>query len=167
MLALADVGDEALVLLRGAESEDAGDGGDYQRVPPGQQRSRGRVPELVQFVVDVRILLDVGVGARDVGLRLVVVVVADEVLDGVVREELLELGCELGGEGLVVCEHQGGPLDALDDARHREGLAAARDAEQGLVSQPVVDTVDHTIYGLRLVAGRSELGGYLEVGHIR
>ena len=33
------------------------------------------------------VLLDVGVGARDVGLGLVVVVVADEVLDRVVGEE--------------------------------------------------------------------------------
>jgi len=37
------------------------------------------------------LLLDVGVGGRDVRLGLVVVVVGDEVLDRVVREEALEL----------------------------------------------------------------------------
>jgi hypothetical protein len=42
----------------------------------------------VDLVVDRGVLLDVGVARRDVGLGLVVVVVADEVLDGVVGEEL-------------------------------------------------------------------------------
>ena len=62
----------------------------------------GGVAQLVDLLVDVGVLFDVGVGAGDVGLRLVVVVVADEVLDGVLGEELLELAVELGGEGLVV-----------------------------------------------------------------
>src|SRR2546422_3824913 len=39
---------------------------------------------------------------RSVGLGLVVVVVRDEVADGVVREILPELAVQLGGQGLVV-----------------------------------------------------------------
>jgi hypothetical protein len=54
------------------------------------------VAQLVDLLVDVGVLGDVGVGARDVGLRLIVVVVADEVLDGVLGEELAELAVELG-----------------------------------------------------------------------
>jgi len=46
------------------------------------------VPEALHLLVQGGILLDVGVCLRDVGLGLVVVVVGDEVLDGVVREEL-------------------------------------------------------------------------------
>ena len=49
-----------------------------------EQRARGGVAQLVDLVVDVGVLVDVGVGARDVRLGLVVVVVGDEVLDGVV-----------------------------------------------------------------------------------
>ena len=48
-----------------------------------------------------------------VRLRLVVVEVADEVLDGVVREEVAELGVELGGERLVVGEDERRPLLAF------------------------------------------------------
>jgi hypothetical protein len=59
------------------------------------------VPQPLDLVVDRGVLLDVGVGGGDVGLGLVVVVVADEVLDGVVGEELPELVGQLGGEGLV------------------------------------------------------------------
>jgi len=51
----------------------------------------------VDLVVDERVLLDVGVRLRDVGLGLVVVVVGDEVLDRVLREERLELSVQLGG----------------------------------------------------------------------
>jgi len=55
----------------------------------------------VDLVVDERVLLDVGVRLRDVRLRLVVVVVRDEVLDRVLREEGAELAEELRGECLV------------------------------------------------------------------
>ena len=57
-------------------------------------------------VVDDRVLVDVRVARRDVGLGLVVVVVADEVLDGVLGEELPHLAVELRREGLVGREDQ-------------------------------------------------------------
>jgi hypothetical protein len=53
------------------------------------------VSQPLDLVVDRRVLLDIGVGRRDVGLGLVVVVIADEVLDRVVRKEPLELVAEL------------------------------------------------------------------------
>ena len=97
-------------------------------------------------------LLDVGVGARHVGFGLVVVVVADEVLDRVVGEEALELAVELGGQRLVGGEDQRRALGLLDDLRHGEGLARAGDAEQHLVALAVRDAVDEL--GDRRAAGR-------------
>ena len=58
-------------------------------VAPLEQRPRGRQAQLVQLVVDRRFFLDVGVGGGNVGFRLVVVVVADEVLDRVVGKKVL------------------------------------------------------------------------------
>jgi hypothetical protein len=43
---------------------------------------------------------------------------------------------ELGGEGLVVREDERGPVAALDDLGHGEGLAGAGDAEEDLVFSP-------------------------------
>ena len=43
----------------------------------------------VDLLVDVGFLLDVGVGARDVGLGLIIVVVGDEVFHRVVGKEVL------------------------------------------------------------------------------
>ena len=76
-----------------------------------EQGAGGGVAQAVDVLVDGGVLLDVGVGLGDVGLGLVVVVVADEVLDRVVGEEVLELAVELGGQGLVVGDDQGGPVE--------------------------------------------------------
>ena len=65
----------------------------------GEQRAGCGVPEPIDLVVDVRLLLDVGVGLGDVGLRLVVVVVRHEILRRVVRKVVLELGGGVGPQG--------------------------------------------------------------------
>ena len=113
MAALVELLDEGLVLAGLAEAVDAGDRGDDERVAPLEEPARGGVAHLVDLFVDVGVLGDVGVAARDVGLGLVVVVVGDEVLDGVLREHLAELGGELRGEGPVGGEHERGALVAL------------------------------------------------------
>ena len=42
-----------------------------------QQRLRRGVAHAVDLFVDLRVFLDIGVGARNIGLRLVVIVVAE------------------------------------------------------------------------------------------
>ena len=93
-----------------------------------------RVAQPVDVVVPRGVLLDVEVGLRDVRLGLVVVVVRDEVLDRVVREELAELVAELRRERLVVGDDQRRPADLLDRPRHRRRLAGAGRADQRLVA---------------------------------
>ena len=53
-----------------------------------KRRAGGGEAELVELLVDGGFFFDVEVAGGDVGLGLVVVVVGDEVLDGVVGEEL-------------------------------------------------------------------------------
>jgi hypothetical protein len=69
-------------------------------------------------------------------------VVADEVLDRVVREEAAELLVELGGQGLVVDHDKRRPVHAGNGLRHREGLARAGDAEQHLVAVATLEAVN-------------------------
>ena len=125
-------------------------------------RRGGRQPQAVDLLVDRGVLLDVDVALRDVGLGLVVVVVADEIVDGVVREELLELAVELGGQGLVVRHDQRGPLLGLDDVGHGERLARAGHAHEHLVLRCRAEPVDEGVDGLRLIAGGLEGGDELE-----
>ena len=79
----AEVEQLPLVLLGVAHAVDATDRGDDDGVATCQQARGRRVAQPVDLVVDRRVLLDVGVAGGDVRLGLVVVVVADEVLDAV------------------------------------------------------------------------------------
>ena len=130
VLALDDDLAVLVVGLRRAEAEDARHRGDDDHVAAGEQGRRRRVPQPVDLLVDRRVLLDVQVPRRDVGLGLVVVVVGDEVLDRVRREVRPELVAQLRGERLVVRHDQRRPLDRLDRRGHRHRLAGAGGAEQ-------------------------------------
>ena len=123
-----------------------------------EQRPRRRQPHPVDLVVDRRFLLDVGVAGRDVGLGLVVVVVADEVLDGVVGEEAPELLVELRRQRLVVGHDQRRPVHPGDDLGHGEGLARAGDAEQRLMAIAAFESGDQLGHGVHLIAGEVEVG---------
>ena len=112
LLALRQREVHPVVALRRAEAVDARHRRDDHAVAALEQGPRGRHPEAVDLLVDRGLFLDVGVGRGDVGLGLVVVVVADEVLDGVLGKEALELLVELRGERLVMRHHERGPVDA-------------------------------------------------------
>ena len=145
-----------------ADAVDAGDRGHDDDVVALEQGARRGVAHPVDLLVDARSLLDVGVGARDVGFRLIVIVVADEILDRVVGEERLELAVELGRQDLVRCQHDRRALHLRDDVRHGEGLARARHAQEHLVPLLPPQALDEVDDRLRLIAGRLELGNQLE-----
>ena len=139
--------DLALVLLGGAEAVDARHRGHDDDVAPAQQARGGRVAQAVDLVVDRRVLLDVRVARRDVGLGLVVVVVGDEVLDPVLGEELAELVGELRGERLVGRDHERRSLHLLDGPGDGGALAAAGDAEQRLEPVAPLDALGQGLDG--------------------
>jgi len=89
------------------------------------------VAQPVDLLVDLGVLFDVGVGLGDVGLRLVVVIVGNEVVDGVIGEELAELPVQLGGQGFVVGDNQGGLLDVLDHVGDGERVVDEKPASTG------------------------------------
>ena len=76
-----------------------------------------RVAQLVYLFVYVGVFLDVKVALGQICFRLVVIVVRHEVLDRVVREEVLELLVKLCGQGLVMGQHQGRALGAARSPR--------------------------------------------------
>ena len=118
--------------------------------------------QLVDLVVDGGVLFNVGIRLGDVGFRLVVVVVGDEVLHRVVGEELPKLRAQLGGQGLVVGQHQGGPVHLGNDVCHGEGLARAGDAQQRLLLHACVQALHQLLDGLGLVPRGLVIGHQLE-----
>ena len=167
-LALVDLGADLQrechrrIGLDRANAVDAGDRGDDDRVVALQQRARCRMAHAVDLLVDRGFLFYVGVGARDIGLGLVIIVVGDEILHRVVREEALELAIELRRESLVGRQDQRRALRRLDDLRHGEGLAGAGDAEQHLIALVRRDALDELPDRLGLVALGLEFRHHLE-----
>ena len=144
----------ARIGLDRSDAVDARDRGHDHHVVAFQQRLGGGMAHAVDLLVDRAVLLDIGVGPRHVGFRLIVVVVADEILDRVVRKELLHLAVELGGQRLVRRQDQGRLLHRLDHLGHGEGLARPGDAEQDLVAFAVLDAAHQLGDRRRLVPGR-------------
>ncbi len=150
-IALLHVDEHAVVGLRRAQAVDARDTRHDEDVLTLEERIRRGEAQLVDLLVDGGVLLDVRVRGRDVGLGLVVVVVAHKEMDRVPGKEGLELAVELGSERLVVGHDEGGLLDVLHHVGHGEGLAGARDPEEDLLVGALPEVLDELFYGLRLV----------------
>ncbi len=141
-----------------ADAVNAGNRGHDDDVAPLEDRPRRRVTHPVDLLVQRRLLLDIGVGTRNVGLGLVIIVIRDEILHRVFREEALHFAVELRGQSLVGGENDRRASGALDDMRHRKGLARAGNAEQHLVAFATGDPLAQFLDRLRLVARRPEFG---------
>ena len=119
-----------------------------------QQRGDRAEAHLLDLGVDLEVFLDIGVRRRQVGLRLVVVVIRHEIFHGVLREEVAELPVQLRREGLVVAQDQRRTVQPRDDVGYRESLSRTRHAQQRVVFGPVFDRADELPDRLRLVAHR-------------
>ena len=137
----------------------------HNHVPALEEARRGAVAQALNLVVDGGVLLDEGIRMRDVGLRLVVVVVAHKILHSVFREELPEFAAELSGKNLVVRQDQCRPVHALDDIGHGEGFARAGDTEQDLLVDAVFNAGDQRVDCRRLVTHGLIRGLKLKVIH--
>ncbi len=152
----ADMGGEnhLTVVLGRAETVNAGNGCDDDHIVAAEQTIGCRQPKALNLCIDGRILFNKGVRLRNVGFRLIVVVVGDEKLDRVVGEERLQLGVELRGERLVVRDHQRGLPLLRDHISNSERLARPRHPFQGLETLTLLQPGAECRNRLRLVAGR-------------
>ena len=112
--------------------------------------------KLVYLVVDERVLFDVHILSGNIRFRLIVVVVRDEILNGVFGEELAELRAKLSGEGLVVRENERRSVQIRYDVRHCKGLARAGYSEQRLIFHSRLKARGQFCDSVRLVSRRSK-----------
>ena len=146
----------ALVFGGIAHRIDARERSDDDHIPPLAQRRRRAVAQTLDLLVDGGILFDIGVGRGDVGFRLIIIIVRDEILHRAVRKKLAELGAQLRGQRLVVGDDQRGALHALDDGSHRVGFARTGDTQQHLAGHAALHALCQRLDGLRLIALRLE-----------
>ena len=155
------------IRTRTTQSVYARDRCDYDDIPPLKLSCCSGVSELIYLIINVCVLLYIHVRRRDVGLRLIIVVVRNEILDGVVWEELLELSVKLSRQGFVVRNYQGRFLHSLYDFRHSKSLAGAGHSHQGLCLCSRKYSVRNLFNRLWLIAGRLVFTYYFEFAHFR
>ncbi len=155
------------ILFRRTQAVDAGDRGHNHHIVAGEEATGGRVAQAIDLLVDGGVLLDVGVRGGDVGLGLVVVVVGDEILHGVLGQELAELVAELSRQRLVVGDHQGGFAHRRDEIGHGKGLAGAGHAQQCLKAISPAHALNQSRDGFGLISPGYVVGFYAKLGHCR
>ena len=121
--------DKATVFLRLTQTIDTGYRGDNNHVAALKKGTSRRVAQLINLLIYVYLFLNIGISSGNIGLRLVVVIIADKVLYRIIWEKLFELGAELGSQCLVMANNQGRPLHPGNDIGHSEGLAATSNAQ--------------------------------------
>ena len=110
--------------------------------------------KLIDLIIDRGILLDIGIGRGNIGFRLIIIVIADEVPHIILGKESLELAGQLGCQRLVMGNDECRLLHLLDHLRNRIGLAGSRCAQQHLRFLSVPDACRQVSDCLRLIAHR-------------
>ena len=153
------------VLLGRAQTVNAGHGRNHHHVAASQQGVRRRVAQTLHLLIDGGVLLNERIGLRHVRLRLVVVVVGDEVLHRVIRQQLTQLIRQLRRQSLVLHEHQSRTLHRLNQPGCGRGLTGTGSAHQHNVFLAVLHALGELGDRLRLVAGRLEGADHFKGGN--
>ena len=158
----------ALHLHTGAQADDhtAVVDGVAQRVNAGhtrhnndvallRKRRRCRMAQTVDFVIDGTVLFYIGIGGRDVGFGLVVVVIAYKIFHRVLGKKAAHLGADLACQRLVRLQDQGRAVAPGNDICHRKRLAGAGDSKKSDVTDSRLKGGAQLLDCLRLVSGRA------------
>ena len=119
--------------------------------------------QLIDFVINLAVLFNVGVRSRDIRLRLVIIVVGDKVFHCVFRKKLAKLGTQLRCKRFVVRQYQRRPVGLCDHICHGKRLAGARDAKQRLLLITAGNARNQFFNCLRLVAGGPVIADQLKM----
>ncbi len=88
--------------------------------------------QLINFIINGGILLDISISLRYIGLRLVVIIVTDKIFYGVFGKKLFEFRVELPGQGFIWCHNQGWALLLFNNLSHGKGFTGTSYPQEGL-----------------------------------
>ena len=90
------------------------------------------------MIVNRRVFFNVRIATGHIGFWLIVIVIGNEILDGVVRKKVPHFRIQLRGQRFVGGEHQTRPSGVSDDVSYRVGFPRPGDTKQGLVGLTIV-----------------------------
>ena len=108
------------------------------------------------MLINRRIFFNEQIPLRHVSFRLIVVVVANEILDCILRKEITKLAIQLRGQCFVGREHNRRATQPGDHIRHGECLTRAGYTEQGLERQAIAHAFHQLLNRRRLITGGLE-----------
>ena len=111
------------------------------------------MPESIDFFIDRRFFFDIGSGFYDECFGLVIVIVADEIVDGIFWKKLLELLGELRCEGFIVSEDECWSLTSRDNIGHRKSFPRTSHPEERLILISGIYRSHEFPDGMRLISG--------------
>ena len=140
-----------LEFLWRTQSVNTGYGGDDDNVLALRHGSSGREPELVDLVIDGRVLGNVGVRGWHICFRLVIIVIGDEILHRILREKLLKFPIKLRRQRLIVRQDQSRLIQLSNNIRHGKRLTRPRHPQQSLELISLLKSLHQFRNRLRLI----------------
>ena len=129
---------------------------DNDAIAAFQQAFGRRKAHLLDMIVDRRVFLDKQITSRNIGFRLIVVVVRNEVLNRVFRKELPKLGIQLCRQRLVRCQNQRRAPGLRDDIGHGVSFPGPGYTQQGLKRKAIANSFNQLGDRIGLVACRQK-----------
>ena len=153
---LIDVRSEARIVLGRTDAVDARYRRDDDHIASRKKRRRRLMAQHFDFLVNGGVLFDIRIALRNIGFRLVIVVVAYKINHGVMREKLFELARELGSKRFVGSHNERRLFECLDGLCHGEGLAGTGDSQKNLIAVALLHAFNEARNCLWLVSRRLE-----------
>jgi hypothetical protein len=94
--------EHSVIGLRRPQTIDTGDAGYNDDIISLKKGPGSGVSHLIDVFIDLSVLLDIGVGGRDISLGLIIVVITDKKFNGILRKEFLKFTVELGSKSFVM-----------------------------------------------------------------
>jgi hypothetical protein len=81
------------------------------------------VAETIDLFVDASIFFNIGIGLRDISLRLVIVIITNKIMNSIFRKKFLKFTIQLGGKSFIMGKDKGGTVYLSDDISHGKGFS--------------------------------------------
>ena len=141
-----------VVTFRFADAVNGRDRGHHNHIASLQNTLGAAQPQLLNVLIDGAVFFNEEVTLGHIGLRLVIVVITDEILHSVARKKLTKLAVKLRSQCFVGGKHNGRPSQTRDHIGHGESFARTRHAQKGLKNFTIIHPLDQLINCLRLIA---------------
>ena len=145
--------DQILIFVRASQTVNTGHAGYHYDISAFRQGCRSRQSQLIDLIIDGRILGNISIRRRHISLRLVIVVIGDKIFYRILREKFLHLPVKLPRQCFIMGNDQSRLIQRLDHICHGKGLTGTGDTQQGLELIPLSEAFHQFCDCLRLVSG--------------